>query len=153
MNDQFVGQTDPANNQPYVNLQDVYVVKGQVPIQQATINGQPYTVIEADKINPVKIAGFYTYQGWVPNFVVAMNMPGTTAAVVPGNSPVFHWQNPIGTVAGETVLYERRSVYLFGGTVLVGPNGTIIPYGVTSSPFGSALFNFTTPQHVYNSSS
>ena len=50
LNDQFVGQTDPVNNQPYVSLQDVYVVKGQVPVQQVTINGQPYYVIEANSI-------------------------------------------------------------------------------------------------------
>ena len=52
LNDQFVGQTDPVNNQPYVPLQDFYVIKGQVPIQQVTINGQTYYVIEANKINP-----------------------------------------------------------------------------------------------------
>ena len=27
LNSQFVGQTDPVNNQPYVNLQDVYVLR------------------------------------------------------------------------------------------------------------------------------
>ena len=32
LNNQFVGQTDPVNHQPYVNLQDFYVIKGQVPI-------------------------------------------------------------------------------------------------------------------------
>jgi len=60
-----------------------------VPVDQAAINGQTYYVIDANKINPADIAGFYTYQGWVPNFVAAMNMPGITAAVLPGNSPVF----------------------------------------------------------------
>jgi hypothetical protein len=44
LNNQFVGQTDPFNNQQYVPLQDFYVIKGQVPIQQATINGQTYYV-------------------------------------------------------------------------------------------------------------
>ena len=39
LNDQFVGQTDPVNNQPYVPLQDFYVIKGQVPIENVTING------------------------------------------------------------------------------------------------------------------
>jgi len=61
LNGQFVGQNDPINNQPYVPLQDLYVIKGQVPVEQATINGQTYYVIEANKINPANIAGFYTY--------------------------------------------------------------------------------------------
>ena len=46
LNNQFVGQTDPFNNQQYVPLQDFYVIKGQVPVEQVTINGQTYYVIE-----------------------------------------------------------------------------------------------------------
>jgi hypothetical protein len=152
LNNQFVGQTDPVNNQPYVPLQDFYVIKGQVPIEQATINGQTYYVIEANKINPADIAGFYTYQGWVTNFVTAMNTPGTYAAVLPGNSPVFQWTNTTGTVAYQTIVYQHYIRGSAGGTVLVLPNGTIISYGA-SAPYGSALFNFTTPQQSYNPSS
>jgi hypothetical protein len=150
LNSQFVGQTDPVNNQPYVPLQDFYVIKGQVPVQQVTLNGQTYYVIEANKINPADIAGFYTYQGWVPNFVVAMNTPGTYAAGLPGNSPVFQWENLTGTVAYQTILYEGHGAGVGGGAVLVEFNRTIIPYGIASNPFGSALFNFTTPQQSYN---
>jgi len=155
LNDEWVGRTDPVNNQPYVPLQDFYVIKGQVPVGQVTINGQTYYVIEAGSINPANIAGFYTYQGWVPNFVVAMNIQGTYAAGLPGNSPVFQWTNTTGTVASQTMLYKQYNpyVYIAGGDVLVQSNGIIIPYGVTSSPLGSALFNFTTPQHTYNPSS
>jgi hypothetical protein len=105
LNNQFVGQTDPVNGQPYVPLQDFYVIKGQVPIQQVTINGQTYYVILADKINPANIAGFYTYYKWVPNAVAAMNTPGTYAAGLPGNSPVYQWTNTTGTVAYQTMLY------------------------------------------------
>jgi len=148
LNSQFVGQTDPVNNQPYVPLQDFYVIKGQVPIQQATLNGQTYYVIEADKINPANIAGFYTYDKWVPNFVAAMNMPGTIAAGLPGNSPVYTWTNTTGTVAYQTGLYEGHGVGGGSGAVLIEPNETIITYGIIPSPFGSALFNFTTPQYV-----
>jgi len=85
LNSQFVGQTDPVNHQPYVPLQDFYVIKGQVPIEQVTINGQTYYVIDANKINPADIAGFYTYDKWVSNFVAAMNTPGTYAAGLPGS--------------------------------------------------------------------
>jgi hypothetical protein len=143
------------NNQLKGDMQDFYIIKGQVPVEQVTINGQTYYVIEASSINPANIAGFYTYQGWVPNFIAAINTPGTTAAVLPGNSPVFQWKNLTGTVASQTMLYEQYNpyVYIAGGDVLVQPNGTIIPYGVTSSPLGSALFNFTTPQQSYNPSS
>jgi hypothetical protein len=152
LNNQFVGQTDPVNNQPYVPLQDLYVIKGQVPVEQVTINGQTYYVIDANKINPADVAGFYTYDNWVSNFVEAMNTPGTYAAGLPGNSPVFQWTNTTGTLVYETHLYQDYIEYAAGGDVLVPPTGMIIPYG-SVRPLGSALFNFTTPQHTYNPSS
>ncbi|WP_231434213.1 hypothetical protein [Candidatus Nanopusillus massiliensis] len=40
LSSQFVGQTDPINHQPYDPLKDLYVIKGQVPVEQATINGR-----------------------------------------------------------------------------------------------------------------
>jgi len=84
-----------------------------------------------------------------------MNTPGTYAAGLPGNSPVFQWENLTGTVAYQTMVYKQYNPYIYiaGGDVLVQPNGTIIPYGVTSSPLGSVLFNFTTPQHTIQPSS
>jgi len=152
LNNQFVGQTDPVNNQQYVPLQDFYVIKGQIPIQQATINGQTYYVVLADKINPGDIAGFYTYQAWVPKFEVAINMPGTTAAVLPGNSQVFQWTNTTGTVAYQTWIYQDYIRGFAGRVVLVQSNEIIIPYGA-GTPSGSALFNFSSPQQTYNPSS
>ena len=113
LNNQFVGQTDPVNNQQYVPLQDFYVIKGQVPVEQATINGQLYTVIEASSINPANIAGFYTYPPLIPKFEVAINTPGTYAAVLPGNSPVFQWKNLTETVAEQTMLYEQYNPYIY----------------------------------------
>jgi len=149
LNNQFVGQTDPVNNQPYVPLQDFYVIKGQVPIQQATLNGQTYYVVETNKINPANIAGFYTYSPWVPKFEVAINTPGTYAAVLPGNSPVFQWTNTTGTVAYQTIKYEQYGLNASGRAVLVLPNGTIITYGTIDSLSGTAIpFDF--PQQVYN---
>jgi hypothetical protein len=139
LNNQFVGQTDPFNNQQYVPLQDFYVIKGQVPVKQVTINGQTYYVIEANNINPADIAGFYTYQGWVPNFVTAMNTPGTYAAVIPGNSPVYDWANITGTVAYQTKVYQDYMLGSSGGDLLVLPNKTIFSYG-SFMPLGSALF-------------
>jgi len=153
LNSQFVGQTDPVNNQPYVPLQDFYVIKGQVPIQQVTINGQTYYVIEASSINPANIAGFYTYQGWVPNFVTAMNTLGVTPERLPGNSPVFQWENLTGTVAYQTKLYGHYGLG-GGGLVLVQSNGTVISYGENINiPAGIYLSNFVAPQQVYNPSS
>ena len=150
LNGQFVGQTDPVNDQPYVPLQDLYVIKGQVPVEQATINGQTYYyVIEANKINPADIAGFYTYDKWVSNFVAAMNTPGTYAAVLPGNSPVFQWTNTTGTVAYQTMVYGHYGPF-DGGVVLVLPNETIIPYGTTYYPSGTSLNNYTLVQQIYN---
>jgi len=153
LNSQFVGQTDPVNHQPYVPLQDFYVIKGQVPVEQATVNGQTYYIIEANKISPADIAGFYTYDKWVSNFVAAMNTPGTYAAVLPGNSPVFQWTNTTGTVAYQTMLYEQYYPYLNGRAVLIQPTGTIIPYGTFDNIQGAYLSNFTLPQQLYNSSS
>ena len=152
MNNQFVGQTDPVSNQPYVPLQDFYVIKGQVPIENVTINGQTYYVIDANSINPADIAGFYTYQGWVSNFVEAMNTPGTYAAVLPGNSPVFQWTNTTGTVAYQTMVYEHYYPYLNGGAVVILPNKTLISYGATDNPSGSAI-SFASPSQLYNLSS
>jgi len=153
LNNQVAGQNDPVNNQPYVkNMQDFYVIKGQVPVEQVTINGQTYYVIEADKINPANIAGFYTYDKWVPNFVAAMNTPGTYAAGLPGNSPVFQWTNTTGTVAYQTMVYEHYAS-LAGGDVLVQSNGTIIPYGVNTNIVGTSLNNYIFVQQTYNPSS
>jgi hypothetical protein len=151
LNNQFVGQTDPFNNQQYVPLQDFYVIKGQVPVEQVTINGQTYTVIEANNINPANIAGFYTYQGWISNFVTALNTPGTYAASVVGNSPVFQWTNTTGTVAYQTELYGHYGPFS-GRYVLVLPNNTIIPYGVNKYIEGSS-FNKYIITPVYNPSS
>jgi len=152
LNSQFVGQTDPVNNQPYVPLQDFYVIKGQVPIEQVAINGQTYYVILADKINPANIAGFYTYQAWVPNFIAAINTPGTTPAVLPGNSPVFTWTNATGTAAYQTMVYGRYGPF-GGGDVLVLSNGNIIPYGTTGNIAGASLDNYLFTQQSYNPSS
>jgi hypothetical protein len=153
LNGQFVGQTDPINGQQYVPLQDLYIIKGQVPIEQATINGQTYYVIDANNINPADVAGFYTYQGWVSNFVEAMNTPGTYAAGLPGNSPVFQWENLTGTVPYQTIKYEQYGLNGAGRHVLVLPNETIIPYGAFDNIAGSSLNNYIVVQQIYNSSS
>jgi hypothetical protein len=149
LNGQFVGQTDPVNNQPYVPLQDFYVIKGQVPIEQATINGQTYYIIEANKINPADIAGFYTYDKWVSNFVAAMNKPGTYAAGLPGNSPVFTWTNTTGTLPYQIILYTQNCQNCAGGGILVLPNETIIPFGIFNNPFGSSFNYLLSSQQIY----
>jgi len=149
LNSQFVGQTDPINHQQYVPLQDLYVIKGQVPIENTTIGGQTYYVIDANNINPANIAEFYTYYKWVPDFVVAINTPGTYAAVIPGNSPVYDWTNITGTVAYQTKIYGQYGS-LPGGYVLVLPNNTIISYGVNGNVAGAALSNFYVPNQTYN---
>jgi len=135
------------NNQLNGNMQDLYVIKGPVPIEQVTINGQTYNVVEANNINPQDIAGFYTDDKLVSDAVAAMNTPGTYAARLPGNSPVFQWTNTTGRVAYKTLEYDELGA---GGYILVLPNKTIIPYGILNSPSGSALANFDSPQQVYN---
>jgi len=149
LNNDFVGETDPVNKQPYVPLQDFYVIKGQVPIMQVTIKGQTYYVIDANKINEANIAGFYTYKEWVNNFVAAINTPGTYVAGLPGNSPVFKWQNLTGTVAYQTMEYGGYGPF-GGGIVLVQPNGTIIPYGVIVNTMGPSFKNYIYTGQLYN---
>ncbi len=149
LNNKFVGKTNPVNKQPYVPLQDVYVIKGQVPIKEITINGQIHYVIDTDKINPANIAGFYTYREWVDDFVAAMNTPGTYAAGLPGNSPVFKWQNLTGTVAYQTMEYGSFGNFA-GRYVLVLPNKTIIPYGVIGDIIGTSLNNYIFVRQTYN---
>ncbi|MCQ4336796.1 MAG: hypothetical protein NO130_05350 [Sulfolobales archaeon] len=149
LNSRFVGQTDPINGQQYVPLQDLYVIKGQVPIEQVTINGQTYYVIDANNINPADIAGFYTYQGWVTNFVEAMNTPGTYAAGLPGNSPVFQWTNITGTLPYQIILYTQNCQNCAGGGILVLPNENIIPYGIFNNPFGSSFNYLLSSRQLY----
>jgi hypothetical protein len=153
LNNYFVGKDNPLNNLKYVSLEPVIVIKGQVPIKEITINGQTYYLIDANKINEANVAGFYTYKGWVNNFVAALNTPRTYAAGLPGNSPVFKWTNIIGTVAYQTKVYGQYGPFS-GGAVLVLPNGTIIPYGVFDHiPAGIYLSNFYAPKQLYNISS
>jgi len=133
----------------YVPLQDFYVIKGQVPIKEITINGQTYYVIDANKINEANIAGFYTYDKWVNNFVAAINTPGTYAAVLPGDSPVFKWQNLTGTVAYQTMIYGQYGPFA-GRIVLVQPNGTIIPYGTIVNTVSPSFKNYISTGQLYN---
>ena len=121
------------------------MIKSQVPIENVTINGQTYYVIDADKINPADIAGFFTYWRWVNNFVTAINTSGAYAAVLLGNSLVFTWENLTGTVAYETLICRNGIMGLGWGIVLVEPNGTIGSGGIA----GLALFNFSAPQQSY----
>ena len=81
-----------------------------------------------------------------------MNTPGTTAAVLPGDSPVFKWTNTIGTVAYQTMIYGRYGPF-DGRVVLVLPNKTIIPYGTTLNPSGPSLNNYIFVRQTYNPSS
>ncbi|WP_231434214.1 hypothetical protein [Candidatus Nanopusillus massiliensis] len=107
-------------------------------------------MIEANKIDPADIAGFYTYDKWVSNFVAAMNTPGTYAAVIPGNSPILpmdkHNRNSSIPNNGIWTLWQFA-----GGVVLILPNKTIIPYGTPARPAGSAI-SFDSPSQVYSSS-
>jgi hypothetical protein len=98
-----------------------------------------HNVIEANNINPGDIAGFYTYQGWVPNFVTAINTPGAIPERLPRNFPVFTWTNATGTVAYQTKVYGHYGPFP-GGAVLVLPNGTVIPYGVNTDIPPSTYF-------------
>jgi hypothetical protein len=159
-NNSWARPVDPLNGQSYLPLQDVYVIKDLAPVQQVIVNGQTYYVIEANIINPANIAGFYTYQGWVTNFVTAMNTPGTTAellpqlpgnttSLLPANSIIFYWPNETGTVAFETKLYQYGSDFI-GGYLLKQPHGPIIPYGIIPNPSGLAFLKFTAPKQVYN---
>jgi len=68
-----------------------------------------------------------------------MNTPGTYAAGLPGNSPVFQWANITGTVAYQTIKYEQYGLNASGRDVLVLPNGNIITYGTIDSLSGTDI--------------
>jgi hypothetical protein len=74
-----------------------------------------------------------------------MNTPGTYAAVLPGNSPVFQWENLTGTVAYETMLYQHYIRDAAGGYILVQSNETMIPYGINIDIFGASFNNYINP--------
>jgi hypothetical protein len=159
-NNSSVGVVDPLNGQQFKPMQDAVVIKGLIPIENITLNNQSYYAIVADKINSEYIAEFYTYQGWIPNFVVAMNTPGTKAELLPQlpgnttvflpvNSIIFYYPNETGTVAFETKLYQYGSDFI-GGYLLKQPHGPIIPYGIIPHPSGLAFLKFTAPKQVYN---
>jgi hypothetical protein len=150
LNNDFVGKINPVNKQPYVPLQDVYVIKGQVPIKEITIDGQIHYLIDANKINEANVAGFHTYREWVDDFVAALNTPETTAARLPGNSPVFRWQNLTGTVAYQTMEYGGYGPFAGGGYVLVLPSKTIIPYGIIRNIIGPSFNNYIFVGQLYN---
>jgi hypothetical protein len=156
LNSEVAGKIDLVTCQRYVPLQVFYVIKGEIPVQLVTINGQTYYVIEADKINSANIAGFYTYEEWIPKFVEAINTPGTYAAALPIDSPVYQLKNIIGTVAFQTKLYDLLTLNGIGERVLVLSDGTIIPYGalipygIFDYIMGSSLKNYIFVGHVYN---
>jgi hypothetical protein len=80
-----------------------------------------------------------------------LNTPGTYAAGLPGNSPVFKWTNTIGTVAYQTMVYGQYGPFS-GGAVLVLPNKTIIPYGVDTPLVRLSLKTIFHPKYIILSS-
>jgi hypothetical protein len=74
-----------------------------------------------------------------------MNTPGTYAAVLPGNSPVFTWDNLTGTIAYQTMVYQDYIRGTAGGAVLVQPNGTMIPYGININISGASFNSYINP--------
>jgi len=146
---QYAGQTDTLNGQPFLkNIVDVYAINGLAQIKQVEVNGQLY--YEIYNIPQSKIAGFLTYNPY--QFEAAINTPGISAAVLPGNSPVFNYPNAIGTFEYQTIIYSHYGPFA-GGAVFVFPNGTIFPYGVITNIAGSSFNNYIFVQHTYTPSS
>jgi len=149
LDNQYAGQTDTLNGQPFLNdIVDVYAINGLAQIKQVEVNGQLY--YEIYNIPQPKIAGFLTYNPY--QFEAAINTPGTYTAVLPGNSPVASYPNAIGTFVYQTTLYSQYGPFA-GRYVFVFPNGTIFPYGVIINIAGSSFNNYTVVQHTYTPSS
>jgi hypothetical protein len=134
------GQEEQLN----LPLRGFYVIRGEVPIEQAIINGRRYYVIDGYKKSTKYVAGFITYLEWVKDFIIAMNTSGTIAVVLSENSSIFNRKDLIGIIARQIARYRQYGPFI-GVFALVLPDGTIIPYG-SSKPFGSALSTFTSPK-------
>lgn len=145
LNAQNAGQINPYNGQPFVPLSLFYLIgagdmgkQGVVtlPIENVTINGQQYPVIDSNLVNQGYVAGLYTYEPWINNIVKALDMNQATPENLLAGLPIFNWKNVTGTVAGEILAYQLQVINFNGGYILVLSNGTVIPYGATAQPRG-----------------
>jgi len=71
---------EQLDKQKHVNLQNVYIIKGEVPTKEVKINGQIYYVIDADRINKRNIIGYITNSPY--QFLAIINILRTISSIL-----------------------------------------------------------------------
>jgi hypothetical protein len=71
---------EQLDKQKHVNLQNVYIIKGEVPTKEAKINGQIYYVIDANRINKRNIIGYITNSPY--RFLAIINILRTISLIL-----------------------------------------------------------------------
>jgi hypothetical protein len=71
---------EQLDKQKHVNLQNVYIIKGEVPTKEVKINGQIYYVIDANRINKRNIIGYITNSPY--RFLAIINILKTISSIL-----------------------------------------------------------------------
>jgi hypothetical protein len=71
---------EQLDKQKHVNLQNVYIIKGEVPTKEVKINGQIYYVIDANRINKRNIIGYITNSPY--RFLAIINILRTISLIL-----------------------------------------------------------------------
>jgi len=71
---------EQLDKQKHVNLQNVYIIKGEVPTKEVKINGQIYYVIDANRINKRNIIGYITNSPY--QFLAIINILRTISSIL-----------------------------------------------------------------------
>jgi hypothetical protein len=71
---------EQLDKQKHANLQNVYIIKGEVPTKEVKINGQIYYVIDANRINKRNIIGYITNSPY--QFLAIINILRTISSIL-----------------------------------------------------------------------
>jgi hypothetical protein len=71
---------EQLDKQKHVNLQNIYIIKGEVPTKEVKINGQIYYVIDADRISKRNIIGYITNSPY--RFLAIINILRTISSIL-----------------------------------------------------------------------
>jgi len=123
-----------SRQKEFLPLQDVYVIKGSVPVKEVKTEEQRYyVIISGDNKKFGFITTFITYSGWVKDFIIAMNTSKAIPVFLPENPSIYDGRDLVGRVAYQIRLYAHHYRSIVGGLALMLPNGDIIPYGISKS--------------------
>jgi len=123
-----------SRQKEFLPLQDVYVIKGSVPVKEVKTEEQRYyVIINGDGKKSGLVAAFITYPDWIKDFIIAMNTPKAIPVLLPKDFSIYDLGDLVGRVAYQIRLYARYYESFVGDLALMLPDGTIIPYGISKS--------------------